>query len=629
MSSPILRCSIIILVLIFFIPFFLLSQKDQNDKELKEIKEKANKLKFAKSDSAIHYASEGLKIAKEKKDLNQIIEFNNLLSDIYYYSNEREKAFTFINKSYKLCEENNLEEEKIEVLYLLGLHFTRSARRGNDIIDTVKYSSALKYYEEAIKLAEKHQDILAVSKGYNLSAVVYDRLGQNQKALNFYEQSERFSRSVNDSIGLGYTLDYAGALLAKMEEFNKAEDKLLEAVNIRKQLDDRFAYAINLNNLGEFYTKIDKSEKAVKYFKASLDISIADEYHDLAMHTMGLLSEIYVKKGMYQEAYQLKLSEIKIKDDYFGIKRQKAIEELETKYQTELKDKQLVEQKLEILEKETALNKSIIIIVGAGVLIFVLIIILSLLKSRYNKKQLLLKKEKELAVKETQISATIDSQEQERKRFAQDLHDGFGQLITSLKLLLNKLDQNELKEQKLDLFEKSEEVLNEMHKEIRTIAFNLMPATLIQHGLLKAVKELTARLNETNPDIRILTISHEFDQRLTEIIEISLYRILQEWVNNILKYSNAKNIEIQLNKFDDEISVIIEDDGESFNPEKLLKSNGNGWRNIQSRTKLIKAELELDAQANRRGTTLILIVPLDGENYHKTGSKEAKNTVLH
>lgn len=624
-----IRWSFTFLALFNFISFQLLSQETFRNEEISKAKKKANELKFTKSDSAIYYASKGLEWAKESDDLNQVIEFNTLLSDIYYYSNEREKAFTFINKSLKLCEENNLEEEKIEVLYLFGLHFTRSARRGNDIIDTTKYSSALEYYKEAINLAEKYEDFRALSKGHNLSAVVYDRLGQNQKALDFYEQSEHYSRTINDSVGLGYTLDYAGALLAKMGQFNKAEDKLLEAVSIRKQLDDPFAYAINLNNLGEFYSKIDQNEKAINYFQSSLDISIPDEYNDLAMHTMGLLSEIYVKKGLYQKAYQLKISESEIKDDYFGIERQKAIEELETKYQTELKDKQLAEQKLEILEKETALNKRFLIIVGAGVLILVLVIILSLLKSRSNKKQLLLKKEKELAVKETQISATIDSQEQERKRFAQDLHDGFGQLITSLKLLLGKMDQKESKEQKLELYEKSEEVLNEMHKEIRTIAFNLMPATLIEHGLLNAVRELTTRLNRANPDIRISIVSHEFDQRLSEIMEISLYRIIQEWINNIIKYANAKNIEIQLNKFDEEISVIIEDDGQSFKPDILVKSNGNGWRNIQSRSKLIKAEIELDAQEGRKGTTLILNIPLQGDNNHNRGLNEAKNTVLH
>src|SRR5690606_12602139 len=112
-------------------------------------------------------------------------------------------------------------------------------------------------------------------------------------------------------------------------------------------------------------------------------------------------------------------------------------------------------------------------------------------------KQQIAATEKELAIRETFIDATLQSQENERKRFAQDLHDGMGQLISSLRLMVSRLDKNATIEERLSIAERSESILNNMHTEIRSIAFNLMPQTLIQHGLVPALQEMALRLNDT------------------------------------------------------------------------------------------------------------------------------------
>ena len=91
--------------------------------------------------------------------------------------------------------------------------------------------------------------------------------------------------------------------------------------------------------------------------------------------------------------------------------------------------------------------------------------------------------------------------------------------------------------------------------------------------------------------------------------EISLYRITQEWVNNVIKYSEAKNITIQLTKDEEELNLLIEDDGMGFDKSLLTQGTGNGWKNLNSRANLIKGELELDTVVGRRGTTMIVIAP--------------------
>src|SRR5690606_32862325 len=104
-------------------------------------------------------------------------------------------------------------------------------------------------------------------------------------------------------------------------------------------------------------------------------------------------------------------------------------------------------------------------------------------------------------------------------------------------------------------------------------------------------------------------IVFEFPERLTELMEISLYRIIQEWTNNILKYSNATKVEIQLTGHEDELIVLIEDNGRGFDLRDLADGSGNGWKNICSRINLIKGVVDIDSSPTRMGTTLTLTVP--------------------
>ncbi|SMG52527.1 Histidine kinase-, DNA gyrase B-, and HSP90-like ATPase [Marivirga sericea] len=96
-----------------------------------------------------------------------------------------------------------------------------------------------------------------------------------------------------------------------------------------------------------------------------------------------------------------------------------------------------------------------------------------------------------------------------------------------------------------------------------------------------------------------------FEERLPEVMEISLYRIIQEWVNNLIKYAQASQIEIQLKRYDDAINVIIEDNGPGVNKQTLIQSEGNGWKNIQSRISILNRTIDIESTAGRSGTSFI------------------------
>ncbi|MFY0650442.1 MAG: hypothetical protein JXQ96_00345 [Cyclobacteriaceae bacterium] len=214
---------------------------------------------------------------------------------------------------------------------------------------------------------------------------------------------------------------------------------------------------------------------------------------------------------------------------------------------------------------------------------------------------------------ELMMKAIVKGQEDERNRFAKDLHDGFGQMISSLMLNLRGLEISKPSaEKRSNIFEQSSSILSDMYVELKNICFNLMPQTLIAAGVGQALKEFAARINQSGGIIIDVSL-FDMDDRLNEVQEISIYRISQEWINNIIKYADATKIDLQITKDDEEMTLLIEDNGRGFDKSKLENGKGNGWKNIHSRANLIKGEIDLDTTEGMKGTTFILNAPVQVE----------------
>ncbi|MFY0600724.1 MAG: hypothetical protein JXR03_13710 [Cyclobacteriaceae bacterium] len=212
---------------------------------------------------------------------------------------------------------------------------------------------------------------------------------------------------------------------------------------------------------------------------------------------------------------------------------------------------------------------------------------------------------------EAMMNTIVKGQEDERKRFAEDMHNGFSQMISSLNLNLKSLENtgSHQTNKRLDIFQTSKSILNDMYIELKSICFNLMPHTLVSAGIEEALKESANRISR-NEELRVDVSVYNIDQRLPEVIEISLYRISQEWINNIIKHSDATKIQLQITGDKKEITLMIEDNGRGFDTSLLTSEKGNGWKSIYSRASLIKGEIELDSSPNMRGTSFILNTPI-------------------
>ncbi len=525
-----------------------------------------------------------------------------------YCVGDYEASLKYYQRALDFFDSEKSFQKAVEILNLIG---TLQKKQGN-------MDMALDYFQQGLEKAEMADDLIGQGNSLNNIGLVYLQTDRPNEALDYFLSSTDFKSQANDTIGLSYNYDNLGMVSTQLEDFDAAERYFLQAGEYKKLIGDETGYAIVQNNIGEMLIQAGKSSQAEPYFLKALEVANRTNYRDFRQYVLSKLAEVQENQGNIDQAYSYFKKHVALRDSLFNERKSEQIANLELGYQTEKKEREIAEQQAEIEQK------NLLLMVSGGMLIL-LVIIGWQGRSRLKWKNRQLLEEEKRRAREAEMNAIISSQEKERNRFARDLHDGFGQLISTLNLNLKSISTGKSKEDREKVFKTSSEVIEEMHRELRNICFDLMPQTLIRQGLSSALAEFASRINATGAK-RVEVNIFGLDERLSELQEISLYRISQEWVNNNLKYSDAEKITIQITKDEEEITLLIEDDGAGFDPEILKQGKGNGWRNMTSRANLLNAEIEVDSSQGFRGSALILNIGLD--NQVNTSKEEAETTAL-
>jgi PAS domain S-box-containing protein len=195
------------------------------------------------------------------------------------------------------------------------------------------------------------------------------------------------------------------------------------------------------------------------------------------------------------------------------------------------------------------------------------------------------------------VQEVIEAQEQERERFAMEIHDGLGQVLLASKMNLNAIGDavEVLDESTQSIYNKSMELLTEAVQEARNISHGLMSRVLTKFGLSYAINEIVNNIN-TSKNLAISFQNNIEDIRFNEELEMGLYRTLQELINNIIKHSQAKNASITINKVDNKLLIQIKDDGIGIKQgtNNNSKSGGIGLKNMKSRVEYLGGSFIID-----------------------------------
>lgn len=203
------------------------------------------------------------------------------------------------------------------------------------------------------------------------------------------------------------------------------------------------------------------------------------------------------------------------------------------------------------------------------------------------------------------LRTIVETQENEQKRVAEDLHDSLGQELSTVQMLISTLKSNKTHQE--ELLDSCLEILGTSITNLRDICFNLMPSALQNYGLFSALEQLVRRLESHSP-LKIKLVADDNISIKNKSLEVVLYRIIQEFINNTIKHACAKNIKIELYHRNNRITLVIQDDGKGFDIDQV--SDGNGLSNMESRAKAYNGDFLLFSTPNK-GTKFEVNIPLE------------------
>ena len=189
------------------------------------------------------------------------------------------------------------------------------------------------------------------------------------------------------------------------------------------------------------------------------------------------------------------------------------------------------------------------------------------------------------------LSTVLRTEERSRSQFAKELHDGMGPLLSSAKMSLSAISAENMSEQQREILQNTRFVIDEAIRSVREISNNMSPQILMDFGLAQGVQSFLSRIQSLHA-IEITFDTNLDKERFDNDIEVVLYRVVCELVNNSLKHSSCSKIEISLMLKDSYLTLQYNDNGCGFNPDKVI-SNGMGLSNIISRVDSLNGELQI------------------------------------
>ena len=509
---------------------------------------------------AITYQTEALNISKSIGENSSYLRALSGIAGLYSKLDEFDKSLDYEYQVYHLA-------KKISDSEAVGV----SARNiGMKYLDKNSLDSAYFYFNTAINYFTK----IGYKKGLAEANLSFGDLYREKSALDlsmqYYELAIQYANDISDDRILAGAKKNVGLILLKEKKYVQSKALLEEGLQLYENLGNTFGIQESLLALTNFHKLHNNWKVAFSY---------NDRYKNLS-------------------------------DSINNEKFNADVKNLQIKYETEIKDSQIENQGITIQSQKTQRNSiigaSLFLLASASLLIWQLIQQGKKNRLIFNQKNQLHEQHIVHLEKENKIlamSSMIEGQESERKRIAQDLHDGLGGLLATIKVKFNII-QKELRElESMDVYQRTSMMIDDACTEVRKIAHNMMPDSLTKLGLVEAVRDISEYTSDIN--IKVINLG---THRMTETQDIMIYRIIQEFINNTRKHAHAEQIIVQFSSDDHHSIIYIEDDGCGFDVNSTSAPKGLGLKSIESRIKYLGGTHELDS-ALGVGTTLQIMIP--------------------
>ncbi|NLR77322.1 ATP-binding protein [Chitinophaga eiseniae] len=513
------------------------------------------------------------------------------------------------------------------------------------------YDEALRFYLQGVPIAASLNNQVAVNDNKLGIANVYAARKEHDKAIAAYQdllqhtgQDEKLKHWVYERLGIIFleqkNLPQAKLYTEKALAYFQAQHEEKKALQAKLTLGIIAEFSQQTEEAYTIYNEVENKAQQHQFFDLYInagqrmgDLLIAHKDYDNAKALLSLvyanalqwndlktqlkvlnsLRNVHAVTGDYKNAYALMTQYLGISQEVLNRQNKKEINELEIKYQTAQKEK-------EILNKENELNhqKTIKYSLLIGFLA-ILLPIIGLLYMYYQKLQAQSKlnatmeemnrqkiaallKDKELEL----LKASVSGQEKERKRIAGELHDSIGGNLAAIKLQLS----NQTAVNRLDALIRQ---VDDTYRQVRDLSHDLVPLKFGHTGFTELIAGYIRQFNMPgNAIITFQAFPGDEIERIGTSLKAEIYKIIQELITNAQKHSQASKVEIQLTRLDGTLKLLFEDDGQGFSLETV--KYGIGFQNIRERLKLFDGVFSIDSFPSK-GTVIDIEIPLNPECY--------------
>ncbi|MEX0290564.1 MAG: tetratricopeptide repeat protein [Flavobacteriaceae bacterium] len=545
-----------------------------------------NKLYLHEYDSLLFYAEKALDL-EDVSSPEGMLHLHSTVGTSHYYTSEYEKAINAHLTALRIADENKITDQYPNIYNNMSVVY----------LGMQDWLKSEEYLLKAIDLAEKDDNTYEASRGASNLAIVYAMQEKFDLAEEMFKKDIELQQRLGNLMAVSKGHNNLGVLYEYKDDLRASLENYETALEIAQKINDKASVALGYQNVASAQRKLGMYKEALKNYQIGLPLNRSQGNRNILRDGLLGISELYETLGNMGKALEYHQQYHLLNDSLISEEHLSAVSELEIKYETEKKEKDILalsEKSLKseaaILEQNTWIRRLSIGLIGT-ILLFLAAFIIFRQRSR-NQKQ------REL------ITAIADTQIAERKRISRDLHDSVG---GSLALAKNKLQALfEKQDSKSRELEDSLNTLSKTADQVRQISHNLMPGELVKFGLVSAIQTTLDHLQDT--ELRAQLYSHDMDKRIDPTKEIHLFRILQEIIQNVLKHSKASQLNVYLNKHKKYLNLMVEDNGIGM-PERTVSNFGMGLNNVRSRVALLEGTLNIDSVKNQ-GTTMNMQIPM-------------------
>ncbi|TBN00869.1 tetratricopeptide repeat protein [Hyunsoonleella flava] len=590
------------------------------------------------NDSAFHYGTLALDLSKKTNNKVGEAQAYNDLGIIYTYTSDFKTSMQLYKKALNIRKTLN-DSMGIASIYNKMCYVYHK---------TFQMDSCLTYNLKALDIysALGSKQHVFLSKG-NIAAV-YESMKQYDNALKFHFETLELSKEINDSLGLaniylnigntylskkdtitgvdyykrcmriselnGYDntlavvcLDY-GVILESQKKYGEALKLYKKSYELSEKTDDAIGMTNAMLNLGNMNTLEGNYKDAKTKLYQGLKLAKMLDSKEDELKAYEFLLHYYSKRRNSDSVIHYYVTHRSLKDSIYSNRVTKEIADVQEKYNTAEREKEIQSQRADIAEKQLNINKKNTQLIGLGLVAVLLSILGYLLYNQQKLKNRQLQKEAELKEAIARIETQNKLQEQ-RLRISRDLHDNIGAQLTFVISSIENLQYGfKIKNEKLtDKLKGISAFTKDTIYELRDTIWAMNKSEISIEDLEVRISNFVEKANEHSKDVSFkFNVSENVSKEtiFTSVKGMNIYRIIQESINNALKYAHANHIGVSMNEVEGKLNVQITDDGKGFNVENI--EQGNGLNNMKKRAKEINAKIKIES-AESKGTSVTLV----------------------